>query len=486
MEQTYVAIDLKSFYASVECRERGLDPLTTYLVVADQSRTDKTICLAVSPALKSWGIPGRPRLFEVIRSVQDINARRKAQLGREFTTVSYDDRDVRAHPDVGLVYQIARPRMALYLQYSTKIYGIYLRYVAPEDIHVYSIDEVLMDVTAYLGMYGMTARELAERMVRNVLQETGITATVGIGTNLYLAKVAMDIVAKHLPGDSHGMRIASLNELSYRQILWQHRPLTDFWRIGRGIAQKLEENGLYTMKDIALLSRKEESFLYKLFGIQAELLIDHSWGYEPCTIEDIKRWRPQKHSVGSGQVLHHPYDTEKARLIVWEMAEALSLELVDKGLVTEILVLTIGYDRTSLKQDRAYTGEIVHDSYGRAVPRHAHGTIHLGVKTASTRLITEGAVRLYDRIIRPGLWVRRVCLTAERVDDEKKMRYEMDTLFDSPTGMTKEQSNRERRQQHAILHIQKRFGKNAVVKGRNLEEGATTRERNEQIGGHRA
>ena len=312
MERTYVAIDLKSFYASVECRERGLDPLTTYLVVADQSRTDKTICLAVSPALKSWGIPGRPRLFEVIQAVQDINARRKVRLGREFTTVSYDERDVRAHPDVGLVYQIARPRMALYLQYSTKIYGIYLRYVAPEDIHVYSIDEVLMDVTAYMGLYGMTARELAERMVRDVLQETGITATVGIGTNLYLAKVAMDIVAKHLPGDSHGMRIASLNELSYRQILWQHRPLTDFWRIGRGIAQKLEENGLYTMKDIALLSKKEESFLYKLFGIQAELLIDHSWGYEPCTIEDIKRWHPQKHSVGSGQVLHHPYDTEKA------------------------------------------------------------------------------------------------------------------------------------------------------------------------------
>ena len=471
MERTYVAIDLKSFYASVECRERGLDPLTTYLVVADQSRTDKTICLAVSPALKSWGIPGRPRLFEVIQAVQDINARRKVRLGREFTTVSYDERDVRAHPDVGLVYQIARPRMALYLQYSTKIYGIYLRYVAPEDIHVYSIDEVLMDVTAYMGLYGMTARELAERMVRDVLQETGITATVGIGTNLYLAKVAMDIVAKHLPGDSHGMRIASLNELSYRQILWQHRPLTDFWRIGRGIAQKLEENGLYTMKDIALLSKKEESFLYKLFGIQAELLIDHSWGYEPCTIEDIKRWHPQKHSVGSGQVLHHPYDTEKARLIVWEMAEALSLELVDKGLVTEILVLTIGYDRTSLKQDRAYTGEIVHDSYGRAVPRHAHGTIHLGVKTASTRLITEGAVRLYDRIIRPGLWVRRVCLTAERVDDEKKMRYEMYTLFDSPTGMTKEQSNRERRQQHAILHIQKRFGKMPSSKGGIWKKG---------------
>ena len=481
----YLAIDLKSFYASCECVSRGLDPLTTNLVVADASRTEKTICLAVSPSLKQYGIGGRCRLFEVNQKVREVNAKRKKGFLR-FDGKTTDDEILKQNPRYEVDFLIAPPRMKYYLDISTQIYNIYLKYVSSQDIHVYSIDEVFIDATPYLNTYHLTPKEFAMKMILDIYESTGITATAGIGTNLYLAKVAMDIVAKHKDPDENGVRVAALNEYRYRKLLWNHKPLTDFWRVGKGYEKRLHKLGIDTMGKLCAFSLEHEDVLFKTFGVNAELLIDHAWGYEPCTIEDIKRWRPQKHSVGSGQVLHHPYDTEKARLIVWEMAEALSLELVDKGLVTEMLVLTIGYDRISLKQDRAYTGDIVHDSYGRVVPKHAHGTIHLGVQTTSTRLITEGAVRLYDRIIEPRLWVRRVCLTAEHVRDERGALYEMDTLFDSPSGMTREESERERRQQHAILHIQKRFGKNAIIKGRNLEEGATTRDRNEQIGGHRA
>ena len=505
-QKTYIAIDLKSFYASVECKERNRDPLTTNLVVADKSRTEKTICLAVSPSLKSYGIPGRPRLFEVVQKVREANNKRRWKApNRTFNGSSDDKAELDANPALEIDYIVAPPRMAYYMEYSTKIYNVYLKYVAPEDIFPYSIDEVFMDVTDYLQTYRMTARELAMTMIQDVLKTTGITATAGIGTNMYLCKIAMDIVAKHIEPDKNGVRIAELDEMSYRRKLWSHRPITDFWRVGNGYAKKLEEHGLYTMGDIARCSIGKpnelynEELLYKLFGINAELLIDHAWGYEPCTMEQVKAYKPETNSVSSGQVLHCPYDYEKAKLIVKEMTDQMVLDLVDKGLITDQLVLTIGYDIENLSNPNLknqYKSEITIDRYGRKVPKHAHGTANLKKKTSSTRLITNAVMDLYDRIVDEHLLVRRITITANKLVDEKSVKqeneYQQLDLFTDYEAQRKKQAEeeekleRERRMQEAMLSIKKKFGKNAVLKGMNLEEGATAKDRNEQIGGHKA
>lgn len=473
-ERSYIAIDLKSFYASVECVERNLDPLKTNLVVADSSRTEKTICLAVSPSLKAYGIPGRPRLFEVVQKAK------KEKID----------------------YIVAPPRMALYMQYSTRIYEIYLRYVSKEDMHVYSIDEVFMDVTDYLMVYKKTPMELAVEIIQTVYRETGITATAGIGTNLYLCKVAMDIVAKHVEPDENGVRIASLDELSYRQLLWNHRPLTDFWRVGRGYQKKLEENGLFTMGDIARCSLGKdgdfynEDLLYHLFGVNAELLIDHAWGYEPVTMDLVKAYKPEVNSISSGQVLHCPYDFQKGKLIVKEMTDLLVLELVEKKVLTDQIVLTVGYDIENLKNARMYQGEVMTDHYGRTVPKHAHGTISLEKPTSSTKQIMNAVMELYDKIVDRQLWIRRVTIVANRLTDEEKISqegcYEQLDLFTDYDVMEKQKEDekksieKERKLQEAMLSIKHRYGKNAILKGMNLEEGATTVDRNNQIGGHRA
>ena len=439
----YVAIDLKSFYASVECMERGLNPLTTNLVVADASRTEKTICLAVSPSLKAYGIPGRPRLFEVIQKIKEANTLRKQKApGHVFTGKSYSAVELQEDPALAVDFIAAPPRMAYYVKCSTQIYDIYLKYVAPEDIHVYSIDEVFMDVTSYLKASGLTPREFTRRIISDVLATTGITATAGIGTNLYLCKVAMDIVAKHIPPDKDGVRIAKLDEMSYRRLLWSHRPLTDFWRVGNGYARKLEENGIYTMGDVARCSLGKtgdyhnEALLYNLFGVNAELLIDHAWGWEPCTIADIKAYKPSSNSIGSGQVLHCPYSFDGAKLIVREMADLLALDLVERGLVTNQMVLTVGYDIENLNdpaKNKAYKGEVTTDHYGRKIPKHAHGTVNLEHQTSSTRQITEAVMDLYQRIVNPKLLVRRVYLTANNVVEEKAVveenTYEQLDLF---------------------------------------------------------
>ncbi len=505
-QKTYIAIDLKSFYASVECKERNRDPLTTNLVVADKSRTEKTICLAVSPSLKSYGIPGRPRLFEVVQKVREANNKRRWKApNRTFNGSSDDKAELDANPALEIDYIVAPPRMAYYMEYSTKIYNVYLKYVAPEDIFPYSIDEVFMDVTDYLQTYRMTARELAMTMIQDVLKTTGITATAGIGTNMYLCKIAMDIVAKHIEPDKNGVRIAELDEMSYRRKLWSHRPITDFWRVGNGYAKKLEEHGLYTMGDIARCSIGKpnelynEELLYKLFGINAELLIDHAWGYEPCTMEQVKAYKPETNSVSSGQVLHCPYDYDKAKLIVKEMTDQMVLDLVDKGLITDQLVLTIGYDIENLSNPNLknqYKSEITIDRYGRKVPKHAHGTANLKKKTSSTRLITNAVMDLYDRIVDEHLLVRRITITANKLVDEKSVKqeneYQQLDLFTDYEAQRKKQAEeeekleRERRMQEAMLSIKKKFGKNAVLKGMNLEEGATAKDRNEQIGGHKA
>ena len=493
-QKQYIAIDLKSFFASCECVRRELDPLTTNLVVADQSRTDKTICLAVTPALKSFGVPGRPRLFEVIQKVREINALRLTRApGRKFTGKSCNMTELNENPALELDFITAPPHMASYMECSTRVYQVYLNYIAPEDIHVYSIDEVFIDATPYLKNYRMTARELARKMIGDILKETGITATAGIGTNLYLCKVAMDIVAKHIPADADGVRIAELNEMGYRQTLWDHRPLTDFWRVGRGYAKKLEAHGMFTMGDIARCSLTGEDVLYRLFGINAELLIDHAWGWEPCTLADIKSYRPSASSISSGQVLHCPYSFEKARLIVREMTDLLVLELVDQGLETDKLTLTIGYDRENLTNPKiasAYQGPVTLDHYGRKVPRHTHGTTTLPLRCASTRLITQAMMELYDRIADPALLVRRINLTAVNVLPEgtaAQETWQMDLFADTAA---QEQENtallREKRRQQALLHIRKKYGKNAILKGMNYLEGATTRDRNAQIGGHKA
>ena len=565
-EHIYVAIDLKSFYASVECRERGKDALTTNLVVADPTRTEKTICLAVSPALKAYGIPGRARLFEVVQRVKEVNklrlsklmasghaagtversrqiegeqADRKQSAGEQqkrlqaegnpderkkyvteidiaenditestmagFDYASYNANLLDAHPEYELTYIVAPPRMALYMDYSTRIYNIYLKYIAPEDISVYSIDEVFMDVTHYLNTYHMTAKELASRMILDVMQETGITATAGIGTNLYLCKVAMDIVAKHVAPDANGVRIAELDEVTYRKLLWSHRPLTDFWRVGHGYRKKLEEAGLYTMGDIARCSIGEEwdyyneELLYKMFGINAELLIDHAWGYEPVTIADIRGYKPETNSIGSGQVLHCPYDFEKTKLIVREMTDALVLDLVEKQLVTDQIVLDIGYDIENLTNPdirKKYHGEVKADRYGRFVPNHAHGTANLDTKTSSTAKIMDAVLDLYERIVDKNLLVRRVSVTANRVVDEHMVSNEteftqMDLFTDYQALAEKQKAEqarmeKERRLQEVMLSVKKKYGKNAMLKGTNLQEGATMIDRNNQIGGHRA
>lgn len=506
--RSYIAIDLKSFYASVECRERGLDPMNTNLVVADASRTEKTICLAVSPSLKAYGIPGRARLFEVVQKVREANAERRLHApGRSFVGSSCFADELKEQPELEISYIAAPPRMALYMDYSTRIYDIYLKYVAPEDIHVYSIDEVFMDVTQYLGTYKMTARELASKIIRHIEQETGITATAGLGTNLYLCKVALDIVAKHVPPDENGVRIAELDEMSYRRLLWSHRPLTDFWRVGHGYRKKLEENGLYTMGDIARCSIGDpkdyhnEELLYKLFGINAELLIDHAWGWEPTTIDLIKAYKPSVNSISSGQVLHCPYDFEMGKLIVREMTDLLVLDLVEKRLVTDQMVLTIGYDIENLTNPeirKKYKGETTTDMYGRKVPKHAHGTTNLGCKTSSTKLILDAVMELYDSIVNPNLLVRRINVTANRLVDEGEATeaesgtFEQLTLFTDYEAEEKRREeeeakrSKERKLQEAMLSVKKRYGKNAMLKGMNLQEGAMTKERNNQIGGHKA
>ncbi|HEX3021402.1 MAG TPA: DNA methylase [Lachnospiraceae bacterium] len=502
----YIAIDLKSFYASVECLERGLDPLSTNLVVADASRTEKTICLAVSPSLKSIGISGRARLFEVVQKVKEENAIRRSKApGHVFTGSSFNDTDLKESKELSLDYIAAPPRMAKYMQYSTRIYNIYLKYVAPEDIHVYSIDEVFMDVTHYLQAANLTAREFAVKMILEVYQTVGITATAGIGTNLYLSKIAMDIVAKHIPADKDGVRIAELDEMSYRRILWTHKPLTDFWRVGRGYAKKLEEHGMYTMGDVARCSigkRDEyynEDLLYKLFGINAELLIDHAWGWEPCTIADVKAYKPTTNSIGSGQVLQYPYTYDKARIIVREMTDLLVLDLVDKGLVTDQIVLTVGYDIENLSDSdikKKYHGPITTDHYGRQVPKHAHGTANLNRQTSSTKLIIDAVMDLYTRIADENLLVRRINIAANHVVSEstveKESSFEQLDLFTDYEAKQKKKEEeeatfqKEKKMQLAILDIKKKFGKNAILKGTNFEEGAMTKERNKQIGGHKA
>jgi DNA polymerase V len=504
--QLYIAIDLKSFYASVECVERRLDPLSTNLVVADASRTDKTICLAVSPSLKAFGIPGRARLFEVVQKVKEVNAVRRSKApSYSFTGASYNDTELKKSPELSLDYIIAPPRMAKYMEYSTAIYNIYLKYVAPEDIHVYSIDEVFIDVTHYLKTANLSARQFAVKMIQDVFQTVGITATAGIGTNLYLCKIAMDIVAKHIPPDKDGVRVAELDEMLYRQILWTHKPLTDFWRVGRGYAKRLEENGMFTMGDVARCSvgKKNEYYnedlLYKLFGINAELLIDHAWGWEPCTIAAVKSYKPTSNSQSSGQVLQYPYNYEKARLIVREMTDLLILELVDKGLVTDQMVLTVGYDIENLSNSeirKKYHGPITTDHYGRQVPKHTHGTINLSRQTSSTKLIIDAVMDLYTRIVDENLLVRRINITANRVVDEntieKEKSHEQIDLFTDYKAKQKGKKEeeavllREKKVQLAMLHIKKKYGKNAILKGMNLQAGAMTVERNKQIGGHKA
>ena len=489
----YAAIDLKSFYASVECAERGLDALHTHLVVADASRTEKTICLAVSPALKAYGIPGRPRLFEVVQKVAEVNRARRYANGGPLVGEAKDERELAAHPDMALGYHVTPPRMRLYVEYSTRIYQIYLKYIAPEHMHVYSIDEVFVELTPYLSVYRTTPHELITRMLRDVVQHTGITATAGLGSNLYLAKVAMDIMAKHASPNHHGVRIAELDELSYRRQLWAHRPLTDFWRVGPGYAEKLQAHGMYTMGDIARRSLSHQESLYSLFGVNAELLIDHAWGREPCTMEAIKAYRPAVHSLSSGQVLEQPYTAAKGRLIVREMADQLALDLVDKGLVAEQVSLHVGYDIENMTQPGArYGGPTKIDRYGRCVPKSAHGSARLPHPTSSSRLITEAVCEIYDREVNPDLLVRRVTLGAHHVVPEDKARPEPEQLelFVDHAARHEEKRRetdtlrREHKMQQTLLEIKKKFGKNSILKGMNLEEGAMTAKRNKRIGGH--
>ncbi len=501
-QRTYLCIDLKSFYASVECMERGLDPMRTNLVVADESRTEKTICLAVSPSLKSYGLSGRSRLFEVVQRIRDVNrSRRKKAPNGSFSGASFDFSDLSTNPALAVDYIVAPPRMAFYMAYSTRIYNVYLKYIAPEDIHVYSIDEVFMDITQYLETYHMTAQELAMTIIHDVLKTTGITATAGIGTNLYLAKIAMDIMAKKMKADQNGVRIAFLDEMTYRRELWSHRPLTDFWRVGKGYAKKLQSVGLYTMGDVAryAMTPQGEDKLYRLFGINAELLIDHSWGYESCQMTDIKSYKPMNKSLCSGQVLSEPYDCDKAKLVVREMTELLALDLIEKGLVTNQLVLTVGYDVENLTNSNLrgiYQGEVMTDHYGRKVPKHAHGTENLGGYTSSAVLMTQAVMRLFDRVIDKKLLVRRFQLSANHLLPENDVKGEtfteqLDFFTDYSARSLEEERKindllRERKLQEAVLELKQKYGKNAVLKGTNLQEGATARERNRQIGGHKA
>ena len=489
-ERAYIAIDLKSFYASVECVDRGLDPLNTNLVVADKSRTEKTICLAVSPSLKALGVSGRPRLFEVIAKVGEINSLRKIKApNRRLSGESVYGDELEKNPKLAVSYITAPPRMARYMEISAKIYEIYLKYIAPEDIHVYSIDEVFIDVTHYLRSYQTTPRGLAVKMINEVLKETGITATVGIGTNMYLCKVAMDIVAKKMPPDEDGVRIAQLNEQKYRELLWNHRPLTDFWRIGSGYAKKLERNCLYTMGDVARCSVKNEDLLYRLFGVNAELLNDHAWGYEPCTISQVKEYRPKVKSLCTGQVLKTPYKYENAKTVLKEMADSLSLDLVAKGIFTDQIVITVGYDVENLNscdKIKAFNGEYGFDFYGRAVPKHSHGTQNLPFKTSSTRIITNASTELFDKIVKKDLLIRRLNITANNIKSEKELDGECEQLdlftdYDKKDRMLQRESS----MQKTIISLKNKYGKNAVLRGLDFLESATAIERNTQIGGHR-
>jgi len=493
-QRAFIAIDLKSFYASVECVERGLDPLLTNLVVADPTRTEKTICLAVTPSLKAYGIGGRARLFEVVERVRQVNMERLCFSPEGiFKGRSTHDPDLKAHDDWELDYIVAPPRMRLYMQYSARIYGIYLRFIAPEDIHVYSVDEVFIDATNYLKSYRMTSRELAAKMIREVLRETGITATAGIGTNFYLSKVAMDIVAKHIPADKDGVRIAEVDEMSYRRLLWDHRPLTDFWRVGRGISRKLEANGMMTMGDVARRSLDNEASLFKLFGVNAELLIDHAWGYEPVQMKDVKAYKPSSKSFSSGQVLAEPYTAGKARIVVREMADSMAMKLVDKGLVTSQVALVVNYDTKSLDNDD-YDGEVALDWYGRRVPRYAHGTTAMVPPTSSSKAITEAIVALYDANVDAKLLVRRLTVVVGGLVDSRSVKpieeQQLDLFADHEAEERRKAEQqavreREKRMQKAALTIQKRFGKNAILRGTDFEEGATLRDRNSQVGGHK-
>lgn len=489
MEKIYCCIDLKSFYASVECVLRGLDPLNTNLVVADSSRTDKTICLAVSPSLKKYGIPGRARLFEVKQKIEEINIeRKKKNYNKKFRGKSiYEDELIDNSLELDLV--IAPPRMQQYMNYSTRIYSIYLRHIAKEDIYTYSIDEVFCDISSYLNTNKMTAREFVTEMIKDVYLETGITATGGIGTNMYLAKVAMDIVAKKEDADCYGVRIAELDEISYRKLLWNHTPLTDFWRVGSGIAKSLEKNGMYTMGDIACKSLKDEDLLYKLFGINAEYLIDHAWGYEPCTMVDVKSYRPKNNSISTGQVLKKPYDYEHTKLIIKEMCDSLSLDLVNRRCITNIIVLDVGYD---ICNGNFYNGEITIDRYGRGVPKHAHGTIRIDHKTAAFSVLLKHTLKLFEEVINKDLYVRRITITACGIEysdgDLKKEKYEQLDLFTNYFDRDNELLNEKREitLQKTLLELKNKYGKNSILKAMNLEEGGTMIERNGQVGGHRA
>ena len=499
-QRHYIAIDLKSFYASVECVERGLDALNTHLVVADKSRTDKTICLAVSPSLKAYGISGRARLFEVVQRVTEVNNQRRLKApGGTFTGRSSLASELAANRQLALDYIVAPPRMAHYIAYSTRIYKIYMKYIAPEDIHVYSIDEVFIDATSYLDTYGMTAHELAMTMIRDVLSSTGITATAGIGTNMYLAKIAMDIEAKHMPADADGVRIAELDEMSYRRRLWNHRPLTDFWRIGGGTARRLAQYNMFTMGDVARMSLRSENFLYRLFGVNAELLIDHAWGWEPCTIAQVKAYKPETNSLSSGQVLTRAYSFEQARVVIQEMAEALALDLLDKNLVTNHLTINIGYDFESLTRPdiaATYCGEVVVDHYGRRVPKPAHGSTRRDEHTFSAQIITHAVLTLFDSVADAKLLFRRLNVACGNVISEQRARQIRPVpqlnLFSDREAIARMQQvhdlalDKERRMMEATLQIKKKFGKNALLKGLNFSEGATAKERNSQIGGHKA
>ena len=486
--RTHACIDLKSYYASAECTARHLDPLTTNLVVADASRTEKTICLAVSPSLKAYGIPGRARLFEVVQKVKDVNAQRLREAVRTrkavykdgqptFASSSYDSLAL-SDPSIAVDYLIAPPRMAYYEKVSRQIYGIYLKYIAPEDIVVYSIDECFFDLTSYLSHYHMSAHDLVKTMIREVLYTTGITATGGIGTNLYLAKLAMDITAKHAAPDKDGVRIAELDEESFRYLLWDHKPLTDFWMTGPGTVKKLEKHGIRTMGELARYSLKYQDILYKEFGVDAELLIDHAWGLEPCGMKEIKAYRPSTNSISEGQVLSCPYPYDKARIIVQEMADSLVLQLTDKGLVTDSLTLDVGYDRENC-DNGTYHGPVHIDHYGRTVPKGAHGSVRLDNPTNLGSQLIKAAATLFDQIADKTLTVRRITIAANRVVKDEGV-FQVD-LFTDTTKMEKE-----KQLQEVMLGLKKKFGKNAVLKGTNYLDGATMRERNEQIGGHRA
>ena len=491
--RTYIAIDLMSFYASVECIERGLDPLDTCLVVADASRTEKTICLAVSPALKAYGTGGRPRLFEVVQKIRDVNFQR-GKAGK-----SYSAKVLKEHPDYAVDYVVAPPQMQLYIDYSTRIYEVYQRFIAPEDIHVYSIDEVFIDATNYLDSYGMSAHDMAMTIIRAVLKETGVTATAGIGTNLYLCKIAMDIMAKKMKPDKDGVRIAELDEMTYRKELWDHKPLTDFWRVGRGYAKNLALYNIFTMGDIAKQSLKNEDLFYRLFGVNAELLIDHAWGWEPVTMKDVKSYHSETRSMNSGQVLQEPYTADHARIVALEMADAVSFDLLEQGLVTDQIVLTVGYDVESLTNPAIrsnYHGQIKNDFYGRKVPVHAHGTINLSYPTSSSRILIEKVGQLYDRIINPYLLIRRLNLSVNHLIDENKINKQkyavQPDLFSDYDEIIKQREGeeknllKERNRQKAMLNLRKKYGKNVLLRGLNYSEGATQKNRNRQIGGHKA